>query len=929
MSQNKIISISKKFQFQYKQISTFIQILIRRPLNNWSLYMKEDLTIYNGFVSILGESGSGKSTLISILSGFEKISKEMKQHIVLHVNDENLISYSDNHFDDCKSRLFGYIFQRCYEAKSLSAQQNIALPLFIQQKEKNRIVTHCKKLLNILNLSDLKDSPANELSGGQLTRIGILRGIAQQPKILFADEPANNLDSENAAKMMATLKNWQEQTNGTVIMVTHHLEHAFSYSDQIIVFKSAEKDCGQIVYQKRKPDNNWQESDINEIKQYLKPDKFDEQEFPEALTSKKKHFFDYLSFLTNAAHKNIITKADGSRAISLITFSAFLLLFSMVFMGNQILSWFMAVDTLKNNTAYLKQCKIKVQYPPGLSEDVRQVIETIKIDTVRQWLENEIFIDLKKVSVITEKQGLEPFEVFCCNIDKTLCMNLKKFLANEFTRSGAVFVNTLKSYNRYIIINQKNSERKADDLKLAVQILKSVIRRSGFLNDVCSLNKSQHIAKVYPRWTTGHEFVKKNGERMNINTMIRWLKFDDPFYENPVLKYLTNTNSRFQSDTDEGIIIDKETFVDELGYSLNDKEVKIRYGTMEEACIPIKAVVERMPEPDKYRVVTTFGFGSRIRSGDYHCLENRKYYRIKLTVNNETTFNEKMNFFNRKKNKDRNKNEMYEFSRKENQVYQIDCNKKIYSKNLQEWKQWLQTNFFTNNSDYNIEIDPKHEVTGPKEPPQPYTNGVVYVCTKEAVSALGEYLSVFYRGKRDSKWHISVYDFEEKIRFARQSEEMIAFIKHYGFSLFALLFFLFLSTNMLINIRNKAPEIAIFRAMGASILSIIYIFNMQILMIVAVSIIVAFTIVVISIPYAQEIFIESIIYNLWNNIAEQREAIISISHSSIFDLACSIIRTNANIVLMTICCVIFIVSTMLLWVRYNPNYSISSILKER
>jgi ABC-type lipoprotein export system ATPase subunit len=891
--------------------------------------MEENLTIYKGFVSILGESGSGKSTLISILSGFEKLSKEKKQHIVLHENDENSIRYCDKHFDDCKSRLFGYIFQRCYEAKSLSAQQNIALPLFIQQQEKNSIVAHSKKLLNILNLSEHENSPANELSGGQLTRIGILRGIAQQPKILFADEPANNLDSENAAKMMATLKNWQKQTNGTVIMVTHHLEHAFSYSDQIIVFKSGEKDCGQIVYQKRKPENNWQESDKNEIKQYLKPAKVNEHEFPEALTSKKKHFLDYLSFLTNAAHKNIITKADGSRAISLITFFAFLTLFSMVFMGNQILSWFMAVDTLKNNTAYLKQCKISVQYPPGLSEDVRQVIESIRIDTVRQWLENKIYIDLKKVSEITEKQGLEPFEVFRCNEDKTLCMNLKEFLANKFTRSGMVFVNTLKSYNRYIITNQENSARKADDLKLTVQILKSVIRRSEFLNDICSLNKSRHIAKVYPRWSTGHEFVKKNGERMNITTTMRWLKFDDPFYENPVLKYLTNPDFRFQSDTDKGIIIDKETFVDELGYSLNDKEVKILYGTGEKACIPISAVVERMPEPDKYRMVTTFGFGSSIRSGDYHCPENRKYYRIKLTVNNETKFIEKMKIFNRIKNKDRNKNEMYEFSPKKNQIYQIDCNKKKYAKNREEWKQWLQTNFFTNDSDYNIEIDPKHEVTGPKEPPPPYTSGVVYVCAKEAVSALGEYLSVFYRAKRDSKWHITVYDFEEKIRFARQSEDMIASIKHNGFSLFALLFFLFLSTNMMINIRNKAPEIAIFRAMGASILSIIYIFNMQILMIVSFSILIAFTIVVVVIPYAQAIFIESVIYNLWNNIAEQREAIISISHSSIFDLVCSIIKTNANIVMMTIFCVIFFVSAMLLWVRYNPNYSISNILKER
>ena len=79
-----------------------------------------------------------------------------------------------------------------------------------------------------------------------------VRGIAQTPAVLFADEPTNNLDEQNADYILDILKQWQKQTHGTVIMVTHQLKHAFHYADQIIVFQSNNHHSGKIVYFQQK-----------------------------------------------------------------------------------------------------------------------------------------------------------------------------------------------------------------------------------------------------------------------------------------------------------------------------------------------------------------------------------------------------------------------------------------------------------------------------------------------------------------------------------------------------------------------------------------------------------------------------------------------------------------------------------------------------
>ena len=458
---------------------------------------------------------------------------------------------------------------------------------------------------------------------------------------------------------MNTLSQWQEQTNGTVIMVTHYLDHALSYADQMVIFKSNEDNSlGHIAYDITKSGKEWKKEEILSIKKHMEIKKNTEQKFPEMTDSHKKYYSHYIPFLNHVAYKNITSKADGSRSISLITFTAFLLLFFILFSGNQILSWFSIVDTLKNNTDYLRRFEISVQHPPGLSKDVRLVIEELKTGTIREWLQSKIIQDLENISDISYRQQFQSFEHFLCSHREDLCqLPLNHSLFKD--RLNRNLLELMQKYSRYLTLNiQKNylnTDFNLKKIKLAEQYLRGILRRTEYLKEMSDLPDEKNVAKVFHRYESGPEFIKKNGSRMNRSTRMRWLRHDDPYFKNPSFKYIVNPNFRFKSEQDVGIIIDKETLIDEMGYRLNDKEVKILYGTGEETCVPVRAVVERMPESNTYKILTTFGFGEKIRSSEYHCKENRKYTEIVLKIdsNNTNTFNINWNNFDNDKNFDK------------------------------------------------------------------------------------------------------------------------------------------------------------------------------------------------------------------------------------------------------------------------------------
>ena len=928
-----VFSIENDFVFKYKKISFFrklFSIFFRSTQSEWHLHIKmnEGFHISRGFVAILGESGAGKSTLVSILSGFEKLCRVNGKKIK-YFNNNTVADYSSTKIKKLKKDEFGFIFQRCYESKSLNATDNISMPLYNKLYADKSIKQYCFRLLESLNLSHISKSPANELSGGQLTRIGILRGIAQTPRVIFADEPANNLDEQNAGLILNILKNWKEQTDGTVIMVTHHLEHAFRFADQIIVLQSSSKNSGEIVYQKEKNDEKWSTEEKQKIRDLLKVKEAPKTQFPKSPVIKNKSFLGSLLFFIKMAWANISSKADGSRTISLITLYSFFLLFYIVFSGNLFVQWFSQMDSKKNNAQYLRQFEVSAAHPPGLSKHVQNKIKNTTVGDVRLWLSKQItniIIQLDKISTQLKLIKLQHNLKMGINSELNFSILIKHQSVNQL-------FNIFKDYSYYLsAIIKNNSIQTANikNLKSAEKIVHKLIRYTEFYIDLNTLDNSSKICNVYPRWETGPEFVKKNGERRNLTTTMRWLDFQDPFFDDPRITYVKNKDFRFKSNNDEGIIIDVETLVHDLGYDINDNEIKVLYGNMEKACVPVKAVVERMPETGKYHVLTTFGFGEKIRSSNQHCDDVKQFYQLHVTFDFDITDTHIQNVFQSKRNKDEYNNIQVNYTQLSPNLLELYCDYDI-ARTKQLWKKWIIEQFEISSDSFSIIFENDWEVPGKKEKDPPYTDGTVYTKSADAVRALGEYLSQAFQENENyyDRCLINAYDYAEKIQFAKQSESIVSWIKLIGSLCFSILFLIFLGTNMLVTIRNKAPEIAIFQAMGGTLLSLLLIYNIQMTIILILAALSAIIFVFMLIRFIQSLFISYIIQSIWSKIEDQRDAIVDITSNSHLENFYFIFNTNFEIIAYSILFMLIVVSISIVYVRISPNYSVTKILKER
>ncbi len=178
------------------------------------------------FIIILGKSGSGKTTLINILSGLLTPSSG---NVI--INDTDIYSLDDKNRSIFRNKNLGFIPQGQTGLQNLTILENILLPTLIYEKDDKENLAI--RLLNDLDIIDLKDSYPNELSGGELRRMAIARAIIMNPSIIFADEPTGDLDEINTKKVLDILRNLAN--NGkTIIMVTHDKD-AISYAD--IIYK--------------------------------------------------------------------------------------------------------------------------------------------------------------------------------------------------------------------------------------------------------------------------------------------------------------------------------------------------------------------------------------------------------------------------------------------------------------------------------------------------------------------------------------------------------------------------------------------------------------------------------------------------------------------------------------------------------------------
>jgi len=193
------------------------------------------LTIDSGeFVCLVGKSGCGKTTLLSLLSGLEKATKG---HVML--NGKEINGASEDALALFRRENVGFIFQSFNLIPTLSAWENVALPLFplkMTNEERRRRAT---ELLGKMELGHRIEHLPSALSGGEKQRVAIARALVNNPKIIFADEPTGNLDSATGEAIMNILNKLHQEEGVAILMVTHEDELAKT-ANRLIRMKDGE-----------------------------------------------------------------------------------------------------------------------------------------------------------------------------------------------------------------------------------------------------------------------------------------------------------------------------------------------------------------------------------------------------------------------------------------------------------------------------------------------------------------------------------------------------------------------------------------------------------------------------------------------------------------------------------------------------------------
>lgn len=178
------------------------------------------------FVAILGPSGSGKSTFLNMIGGMDLPDKGQ-----IIIDNMDITKLNDNNLSDFRLHKIGFIFQFFNLIPMLTAKENISLPSEVKNKKKD--IEYINMLIAKLGLKDRENHYPAQLSGGEQQRVAIARALVNKPRIILADEPTGNLDSENSKAVIELLKEISEEMKLTIILITHDKEIA-SYADRIL-----------------------------------------------------------------------------------------------------------------------------------------------------------------------------------------------------------------------------------------------------------------------------------------------------------------------------------------------------------------------------------------------------------------------------------------------------------------------------------------------------------------------------------------------------------------------------------------------------------------------------------------------------------------------------------------------------------------------
>ncbi len=182
-------------------------------------------------VSIVGSSGAGKTTLLTILGTLDRPTSGE-----IFFNNVNITSLNEKKLAAFRNQHIGFVFQFHHLLPEFTALENICIPAFINKTSKKDAELKAYELLELLGLKHRADHKPSELSGGEQQRVAVARALINNPKVIFADEPSGNLDSENAQNLHQLFFKLRDELKQTIVVVTHN-ETLANMADRKLIMK--------------------------------------------------------------------------------------------------------------------------------------------------------------------------------------------------------------------------------------------------------------------------------------------------------------------------------------------------------------------------------------------------------------------------------------------------------------------------------------------------------------------------------------------------------------------------------------------------------------------------------------------------------------------------------------------------------------------
>lgn len=208
-------------------------------MGDTEVHALRDVTVHfeaGKFTAIMGPSGSGKSTLMQCMAGLDRLSSGDA-----YIGDQALSGLGDKALTTLRREKIGFIFQAYNLIPTLTARENITLPLDLAGSKGDR--QWIDEVIETVGLTDRQSHRPTELSGGQQQRVAVARALASRPAIIFGDEPTGNLDSRTGAEILDFMRRAVDQMGQTIVMVTHDPISA-AYSDRVLFLAD-----GEIVHE--------------------------------------------------------------------------------------------------------------------------------------------------------------------------------------------------------------------------------------------------------------------------------------------------------------------------------------------------------------------------------------------------------------------------------------------------------------------------------------------------------------------------------------------------------------------------------------------------------------------------------------------------------------------------------------------------------